>query len=156
MTAGAVSDAEWRVLCRALERPEWLADPRFATPTGRIVHVQARLELTAAVLRTRTTAEWLERLDREPVPCAPILTREELLDSPAGARERDPRRARPPDHGTHAPGAAAARFARPPRASAARRRALGEHSRELLREVGVGEATVRRSSSRTGVVRALA
>jgi len=82
LTAGAVSDAEWRGLCRALERVEWLDDPRFATPTSRIVHVQARLELTAAVLRERTTAEWLERLDRESVPCAPILTREEVLTHP--------------------------------------------------------------------------
>jgi crotonobetainyl-CoA:carnitine CoA-transferase CaiB-like acyl-CoA transferase len=53
ITAGAVSDAEWRGMCRALEHPEWLDDPRFATPTGRIVNVAARLELTAAALRER-------------------------------------------------------------------------------------------------------
>ena len=153
MTAGAVSDAEWRGLCRALERPEWLDDPRFATPTGRIVNVQARLELTAAVLRERTTAEWLERLDRESVPCAPILTREEVLthpqiveneileelEHPAAGRIRQPR--------------PAARFAETPARIRRPAPGLGEHSREILREGGIDEREIGRLVA-AGIVRA--
>jgi crotonobetainyl-CoA:carnitine CoA-transferase CaiB-like acyl-CoA transferase len=151
LTAGAVSDAEWRGLCRALEHVEWLDDPRFATPTSRIVHVQARLELTAAVLRERTTTDWLERLDRESVPCAPILTREEVLthpqiveneilaelDHPAGGRIRQPR--------------PAARFAETPARIRSPAPALGEHSREVLREVGVTDEEFKRLAD-AGVV----
>ena len=153
ITAGAVSDAEWRGLCRALERPEWLDDPRFATPTGRIVNVQARLELTAAVLRERTTAEWLERLDRESVPCAPILTREEVLthpqiveneileelEHPAAGRIRQPR--------------PAARFAETPARIRRPAPGLGEHSREILREGGIDEREIGRLVA-AGIVRA--
>ncbi len=144
ITAGAVSDAEWRGMCRALERPEWLDDPRFATPTSRIVNVAARLELTAEVLRTRTTAEWLERLDRESVPCAPILTREQVLthpqiveneileelDHPAAGRIRQPR--------------PAARFAETPARIQRHAPGLGEHSHEVLRELGVPEGELAR------------
>jgi crotonobetainyl-CoA:carnitine CoA-transferase CaiB-like acyl-CoA transferase len=136
ITAGAVSDAEWRGMCRALEHPEWLDDPRFATPAGRVVNVKSRLELTAAALRGRTTAEWLERLDREGVPCAPVLTREDVLthpqilenqllleiDHPAAGRIRQPR--------------PAARFTATPARIRRPAPLLGEHSREVLDAAG--------------------
>jgi crotonobetainyl-CoA:carnitine CoA-transferase CaiB-like acyl-CoA transferase len=113
--------------------------------------VQARLELTAAVLRERTTTDWLERLDRESVPCAPILTREEVLthpqiveneilaelDHPAGGRIRQPR--------------PAARFAETPARIRSPAPALGEHSREVLREVGVTDEEFKRLAD-AGVV----
>jgi crotonobetainyl-CoA:carnitine CoA-transferase CaiB-like acyl-CoA transferase len=144
LTAGAVSDAEWRGMCRALEHPEWLEDPRFETPTSRIVHVKARLELTAAALAERTTAEWLERLDRESVPCAPILSREEVLthaqiaeneilaeyDDPNAGRIRQPR--------------PAADFSETPARIRRPAPGLGEHSREVLREIGFSNVEVER------------
>ncbi len=80
ITAGAVSDAEWSGMCRALERPEWERDARFRTAQDRIANVADRLALTAEVLATRSSAEWLERLDQEGVPCAPVLSRSEVLD----------------------------------------------------------------------------
>jgi len=75
MTVAVMSDKEWRGLCAALERPDWLADPRFATPAMRDRNVNDRLELTQSVLRGRTTDEWMERLQAHDVPCAPALTR---------------------------------------------------------------------------------
>ncbi|TVS18672.1 MAG: CoA transferase [Gammaproteobacteria bacterium] len=80
ITAGAVSDAEWSGMCRALERPEWERDARFRTAQDRVANVADRLALTAAVLATRSSADWLERLDQEGVPCAPVLSRSEVLD----------------------------------------------------------------------------
>ncbi|MGE0824140.1 MAG: CaiB/BaiF CoA transferase family protein [Candidatus Binatia bacterium] len=82
ITVATVSDAEWQGLTRALERPEWLEDPRFATPAGRVKYADVRLDLTAEVLKMRTSTEWLARLDAEQVPCAPVLTRKELLSDP--------------------------------------------------------------------------
>ena len=51
ITAGAVSDQEWRGLCRALRKPEWIEDPRFATTANRFRNVDVRKKLTAAELR---------------------------------------------------------------------------------------------------------
>lgn len=79
ITVGAVSDAEWAGLCRALERPEWEQDPRFRSARGRVENVAERLALTAAVLATGSSASWLERLDAEGVPCAPVLSRAEVV-----------------------------------------------------------------------------
>lgn len=137
ITAGAVSDAEWQGLAKAVGHPEWLEDERFKTPAGRVKHADARLEMTADVLATRSSDEWLELLDRHQVPCAPIVRREDLADNvqvvandlivesehPLTGRMRQPR---PP-----------ARFEGTP--SDIRRPApgLGEHGDELLTDLGL-------------------
>src|SRR5260370_36717457 len=82
ITTGAVSDKEWLGMCRALGHPEWLDDPRFNTPAGRVRYADARLELTAGPLKSMTTAEALQRLEAEQVPCAHIHSREEMMADP--------------------------------------------------------------------------
>ena len=79
ITAAAVSDKEWQGLVRALDRPEWLEDKRFSTPAGRVKYADVRLEMTAEVLKERSSAEWLERLDADQVPCAPVNRKEDVL-----------------------------------------------------------------------------
>lgn len=82
LTAAAVSDKEWQGMTRALERPEWLEDPRFSTPASRVKYADVRLEMTAEVLKERTSAEWLERLDAEQVPSAPVNRKPDVLTDP--------------------------------------------------------------------------
>lgn len=137
ITAGAVSDTEWQGMCVALEHEEWLDDERFNTTNGRIINVKERLAMTAEVLVTRSSKEWLERLDREGVPCAPVLQRHEVFDHeqiranemveefdhPVAGRIRQPR--------------PAARFDKTPAAMQRHAPTLGQHTRELLEELGV-------------------
>jgi len=136
MTAAVMTNKEWAALTRALERPEWLEDPRFTTPALRDANIDARLQMIQDVLKTRTTEEWLERLEAEQVPCAPVLTRDQVIahpqikasgmllesDHPVAGRLRQTR--------------TAARFATP---TVVRRGAprLGEHSSEVLAELGL-------------------
>lgn len=82
ITAAAVSDKEWQGMTRALGRPEWLEDPRFSTPASRVKYADVRLEMTAEVLKERTSAEWLERLDTEQVPSAPVNRKPDVLTDP--------------------------------------------------------------------------
>ena len=82
ITAGALSDKEWQGMCRALDRPQWINDERFRTANARIVNGKLRRELTAEVLLTGSSVDWLERLDDEGVPSAPVLGRHEVLDHP--------------------------------------------------------------------------
>lgn len=140
ITAGAVSDAEWQGMCVALEHEEWLEDERFKTTNGRIINVKERLAMTAEVLLSRSSAEWLSRLDREGVPCAPVLQRHEVFDHeqiranemveefdhPVAGRIRQPR--------------PAARFDKTPAAMQRHAPTLGQHTRELLEELGFDPA----------------
>ena len=77
ITVGAVSDTEWKGLCRALDKSEWLEDERFKTLGDRSRNIKDRLDLTADALKGNTSEYWLARLDAESVPCAPVLSRAE-------------------------------------------------------------------------------
>ena len=59
-------------LCQAIGRPDLAADARFRSPDARRRHVEALQVEISGALRSRTAAEWLERLERAGVPCAPV------------------------------------------------------------------------------------
>jgi crotonobetainyl-CoA:carnitine CoA-transferase CaiB-like acyl-CoA transferase len=137
ITCGALSDDEWAGLCRALERPEWLDDERFKTPRGRVRYADARLELAAAVLKDRTSAEWLGRLDAEQVPCAPILSREELLTDPQIVASGLIVEGIHPQVGAMRQPRPAAHFAGTPAALRSFAPLLGEHTDAVLAQAGL-------------------
>jgi crotonobetainyl-CoA:carnitine CoA-transferase CaiB-like acyl-CoA transferase len=152
ITCGAVSDSEWEGLCHALERPEWLQDDRFKTPAGRVRYADARLELTAEVLKTRSSAEWLARLDAQQVPCAPILTRDELLTDPQVAANGMIVETIHPTAGPMRQPRPATRFCGTPAELRSFAPVLGQHTVEVLRESGL-DADEIRAMREAGVIR---
>lgn len=59
-------------LASALERPELVDDPRFATVSARIANRDAVLDVLTAIFGTRTRADWVARLEAADVPCSPV------------------------------------------------------------------------------------
>ena len=151
MSVAVMGDHEWTALSRAVDRPEWLEDPRFATPELRDHNIDDRLSLIQDVLADRTTAEWLERLEAAGVPCAPVLARSQLMAHPQIAASDIIVETDHPDAGRLRQARPAARFAATP--SAIRRGApqLGEHSEEILAEIGLTTAEIKALSA-AGVV----
>jgi formyl-CoA transferase len=72
----------WEGLARAIDRPELVTDPRFATLTDRIRNYDAIKSMLDEVFLTRDRADWLSRLEAADVPSAPISTIAEALASP--------------------------------------------------------------------------
>jgi crotonobetainyl-CoA:carnitine CoA-transferase CaiB-like acyl-CoA transferase len=68
----AANDRLFARLAGALEHPEWAQDARFRTNSDRVANKAALLPMVSDVLRRRTTAEWVERLDQVSVPSAAI------------------------------------------------------------------------------------
>jgi CoA:oxalate CoA-transferase len=68
------NDALFGKLCRALDHPEWLDDPRFRTNPDRVQNVETLADVLGSVLRTRPAAQWQELLEAAGVPCGPINT----------------------------------------------------------------------------------
>ncbi len=140
MTAGAVSDSEWQGLARALEHPEWLDDDRFRTAGGRVAYAKERLDQTADVLKTQTTSEWLEKLDAEQVPCAPILPLSEVIRHPQVLANELIVESDHPVAGRIRQARAAARFDKTPTTLARPAPTHGQHTDEILQELGIERA----------------
>ena len=82
ITVAVNQDKEWELFAHAAERPDMLDDERFRTAEGREVFKNERLELIQSVLRGRTTDDWIARFESRDVPCAPVLTRREMIGHP--------------------------------------------------------------------------
>jgi crotonobetainyl-CoA:carnitine CoA-transferase CaiB-like acyl-CoA transferase len=142
MSVAVMNNREWAGLITALERPEWLEDERFTTPALRDRNINDRLELTQDVLRTRTTDEWMERLEAERVPCAPVLTRAQLLDHPQVLANDVLRIVDHPQAGRLRQVRAPARFSKTPPSVERGAPLLGEHTDEILAEAGLDEGEI--------------
>ncbi len=82
MIVAAGNDGQWQGYCRGVERPDLAIDERFTTGTGRIVNRAVLVPLLEAHMRTRTTAHWVEALEREGIPCGPINDYAQVLEDP--------------------------------------------------------------------------
>jgi len=141
LVIGAGSEDLWRRLCAALERPDLVADPRFATNAARVRHREALDACLGAAFATRPVARWLEILHGHRVPAAPPA---DLGAALAQARARGQVTALPPGaYGALETVAAPLLFdhrrALPHRSPPA----LGEHTVEVLAQAGLRPAEIR-------------
>ncbi|RQS76941.1 CoA transferase [Burkholderia sp. Bp8963] len=142
MFVAATGDAQWRALCAILGRDDLLADPALATNNDRVVARPRLLATLGDTLRTRTRAALVPLFERHHVPFASITKPEELFDDPhlLASGGLAPLTL---DDGSQTPmpllpfSLDGQRL--PPRRPIAR---VGEHTAEVLRELGYGDAQI--------------
>jgi formyl-CoA transferase len=66
------NEGQFSRFCEAVQHPEWAIDPRFASNTLRVHHREALVALMLPVTRSQTTAHWTQLLEDKAVPCGPI------------------------------------------------------------------------------------
>jgi formyl-CoA transferase/CoA:oxalate CoA-transferase len=76
------NDRIWQRFCDALGRPEWAADERFRSNRSRVANRDVLIREIESIMGRRSSAEWIEILDRHEVPCGPLLTVEEIFQHP--------------------------------------------------------------------------
>ena len=139
ITAGAVSDAEWQGMCKALNREDLVDDERFASPAGRVANAQIRKEITGEEIAKWKSSEILERLQAEGVPSAPLLDRMELLDNEQILANGSIQRINIDGFGEVRQARPAARFSKTPTKLSRPAPKLGEHTHEVLSDIGINE-----------------
>ncbi len=79
------NDAMWGRCCEALELPELVEDPRFASNHQRLVHQDALELLLEERFARRGSAEWVQRLEAHKVSCAQVNEGAAAFEHPAVA-----------------------------------------------------------------------
>jgi len=148
------NDGQFQRFCAAAGQPQWAADARFATNTLRVQHRAVLIPAMEQVTRTRTTADWIALLEDKAVPCGPINTIAQAFDDPQ-VRARGLRVDLPRQAGDGV--AQVATVASPLRLSTTppvlrhAPPALGQHTTEVLRELGLDAERIARLQAQ-GVV----
>ncbi len=139
---GGANQANWERICEVLGHPEWRADPRFASNSDRMAHLDELVQLINAVVRTRSRAEWQAAFDAAGVPAGPVHSIGEALSHPQTlARGMVVETVHPqagPTRGVGCP----IHFSATPTPASTPAPLLGQHTRELLREAGYGDAQI--------------
>ena len=78
----AFNQRMWKGLCAALEKPEWLVDPRFIDPQMRSLNRPLMIELIGAEIIKQPLAYWEQRLKENDVPCSPVNTIDKVTEQP--------------------------------------------------------------------------
>ena len=142
MAVSAHTDSTWKGLSAAVGRPDWLSDPRFATVAAREENKTARLELTQQALHADTTDNWMRRLSEHDVPCAPVLTRDEVYRHPQVLANDAVIEQDHPQAGRIRQARTPARFSATPAADPGPARRLGEDTRAVLAQAGYDTDTI--------------
>jgi crotonobetainyl-CoA:carnitine CoA-transferase CaiB-like acyl-CoA transferase len=140
---GLEGDRHWPDLCRAIERPEWVDDERFVDADARRRNLDQLIPELDAIFVTRTRDEWGEAFDREDMWWAPVQTTDEVLADPqvhAGGGFV----AVPDGSGTTTMMSSPVDYAGTPAAPRAMPPELGEHTDDVLTELGRDAEQIRR------------
>ena len=138
------TDRQVRGFFEAIGRPDLSTDPRFATVSARVENVAELFEIRNASLAERTTAEWMEALERRDVPAFPVNGLDDLLEDPHLRETGLFETMEYPEEGTVRHMRPANIFSGGQRRSPTPAPTLGEHSAEVLRDAGVTEDRIAR------------
>ena len=140
------NDKHWRSFFAAIGEPDRLAqDARFATHGARAANIDAVYAEVSRLMVERSTAEWQQLLDAADVPNMPMHSPQDLLDDPHHAATGFIRTVDHPSEGRlRSPGVPTRWSGTPPALDATPAPRLGEHSEQVLREIGYDGAEIAR------------
>jgi crotonobetainyl-CoA:carnitine CoA-transferase CaiB-like acyl-CoA transferase len=146
---------QWPHFCTLLGHPEWSDDPRFATPIARVEHQDLVYALVGEAMKARSASEWEELLLEGTIACSAINNFAEVFQLEQ-VKHRGLVQYSEMPNGDLLPGLALPfRYSETPSRIRSHPPRLGEHTVEVLREIGWSQDRIR-SLLEEGVVRGMA
>jgi formyl-CoA transferase len=73
----------WKAICRVIGKEDWITNPDYATPDARLPRLKEVFATVEAWTLTKTKFEAMDLLNEHDIPCGPILSMEELANEPS-------------------------------------------------------------------------
>jgi formyl-CoA transferase len=127
----------WDAICKVIGREEWLTDPRYATPKGRLPHLKEIFDQIEEWTKTKTKFEAMDILNEHDIPCGPILSMKEIADEPSLRATGTVVEVDHPTRGKYLTVGNPIKMSDSP-SDVKRSPLLGEHTDEVLVELGYG------------------
>ncbi|MCH8949309.1 MAG: CoA transferase [Chloroflexi bacterium] len=136
VVVGGLPENRWPAFCAALDMPELEHDERYATYFVRMAHLDELYAVLDEAFLKKTNEEWMELLKAADCICGPVATYDELLDDPQVRANEYIVEVDHPTQGRLPVVGAPWRFSETPAEIAAAAPELGQHSEDILQELG--------------------
>ena len=156
MMIGVGTDAQWRRFCAMLDMGDVVDGPRFATNAARVENFDVTVAMVQEKIAKKPVAHWLEQCRGAGIPCSPIHTLEEAIKHPQVVARKLVQTTPHPTLGELPSVAFPVRFEGEPAQSRSAPPLLGQHTAEVLGEIGYDAAAIEALRTRgiVGVTRA--
>jgi formyl-CoA transferase len=127
--------AVWPAVCKVIGEESWIEDAAYATPQARLLHLKPIFARIEEWTMTKTKFEAMEILNEFDIPCGPILSMKEIADDPWLRQSGTVVEVDHPTRGKHLTVGNPIKMSDSP-TEVTRAPLLGEHTEEILRELG--------------------
>jgi formyl-CoA transferase len=131
----------WDRICKVIGREAWITDPKYATAKARLPHLTEIFDTIEGWTKTKTKFEVMDILNHDDIPCGPILSMKEIADEPSLRETGTVVEVDHPARGKYLTVGNPIKMSDSP-ADVKRSPLLGEHTDEVLAELGFGASEI--------------